>query len=66
MERTTSNTVRVLRIYPKRRNVEGTHYTTWGKFQKDNGRVVTTRVRPDFSGICLAVGFVGTGGRNIS
>ena len=62
MERTNSSTVEVIRLYGG--SVGEPH--VWGDFRKDNGRLVTVRVNPTFDGICLAVGFVGTGGRNIS
>jgi len=61
MERTDSKTVRLLRLYG---GWKGDPHV-WGDFQKDNGRIVTILVRPHFQGICLAAGFVGTGGRHI-
>lgn len=62
MERTNSNTVEVIRLYG---GAAGDPHV-WGDFRKANGRTVTVKVNPTFNGICLAVGFVGTGGRNIS
>ena len=62
MERSNSRTVKVLRLYG---GAQGEPHI-WGDFLKDNSRKVTIRVRPTVSGICLAVGFVGTGGRNVT
>ena len=62
MERTNSSTVEVIRFYGGA--VGDPH--VWGEFRKANGRIVTVSVRPTFNGICLAAGFVGSGGRHIS
>jgi hypothetical protein len=61
MERTNSTTVSLLRLWA------GYEDQWWGEFLKDNGRVVrVVLVEPTRAGICLAAGFVATGGRNIS
>lgn len=66
MERTNSNTVRILRF-----EVGGDDRPTgigsdelWAEFLKDNGRRVKLPVVGHINGICLAAGFVGTGGRH--
>ncbi|KKM93907.1 hypothetical protein LCGC14_1203710 [marine sediment metagenome] len=60
MDRTNSKMIRVLRI----ENRPG--FDWWATFQKDNGCIVSVEFIPSFKGICMAAGFVGTGGRNIS
>ncbi len=68
MERTNSNTIRVLEITtggPDRPSGLRSD-DTWASFQKDNGRIVKIALWPTFKGICLAAGFVGTGGRHIN
>jgi hypothetical protein len=60
MERTDSHTIRVLKLESR------TGFDWWATFKKDNGRVVDVAFMPSFKGICMAAGFVGTGGRHIS
>ena len=61
MERTNSNTVRIMDMRP-------THDgNTWLLYcLKDNGNMILVQAAPHLRGLCLAVGFVGTGGRNIN
>ena len=66
MERTNSNTVEIVRLHGSYFDSQHGPTFMFGEFRKDNGRIVKLLVQPTFNGICLAVGFVGTGGRNIS
>ena len=66
MERTNSNTVRVLEIGGSYVDSQHGPVSRFARFQKDNGRIVKILINPTFQGICLAAGFVGSGGRHIS
>ena len=60
--RSNSHSVRLLRLHVPH---AGYRYT-WASFMKDDGRIVKVDVMATIEGICMAAGFVGTGGRHIS
>lgn len=52
------------RIYSDRVHVREIEPDYW-RFERADGSIVRLPVRPHFQGVCLAAGFIGSGGQNV-